>query len=431
MALVTLAVAGCSGSGDDEIAPVASAPTEPVATMAPRGEAGRVLAAGDNDRGQLGWRGGAISTALVPVGGAAGAAVLDSVKDVAAGANHSLAVTADGQVLAWGGNKAGQLGDGTTTDRPTPVLVRAPDGATGALDKVTAIWSDSDFSMALRSDGTLVTWGAGDAGQRGIGELPPPLYPTTVRSADGTQPLTGVVAASADGRTALALTGEGVALAWGNNDDGQLGIGSLESRNLPTPVAGLAGKEALDQVVEISVGGQHGIARLVDGRVVAWGSNVDGQLGDGTRDNRLRPGPVVGVDGIGSLRDVVQVSAAERYNLALRSDGTVVGWGANGGGQLGDGTHQGRAVPAVVLESNRQPLRNVREIRAGEAYAVAILTDGSLRTWGANGRGQLGQGRPTEAIEYPARVATAAGARLGRVLNAGVGEKHLLVVTAS
>lgn len=420
-----LVAAGCGGSASPAATPPASPP--PVAGSA--GErTGAVWTSGLNANGQLGRPGATIEPDLAPVTGAGGEGSLDDVHAVAGGGRHSLAVVGGGKVVAWGANDHGQLGDGTRRDSRVPVPVRAPDGRPGRLDGVVAISANNDFSMALRRDGTVVTWGDGSHGQRGTGKRTSPRAPTTVRAPDGRGTLTGVTAIAADGHTELVLRGNGQVLAWGANDYGMVGDGTRENRLLPVPVRGLDGAGRLKGVVRIAIGGQHGLALLRDGRVASWGHNDLGQLGDGTRRDRLTPALVRGVDGKGVLDDVTGIAAAEKHNYAVRKDGTVVAWGNNTAGQLGDGTVKLRAVPVdVVGRGKAERLRGVAQIFAGEAYGAAILTDGTPLTWGAGGSGQLASGKET-ARSRPGKLVTTHGKAPATTLSVGVGERHLILL---
>lgn len=420
---VLLAAAACGGSAAPVSAPQASPP--PAAGSA--GAGGTVWTSGFNASGQLGRAGAAADPRLGPVTGVGGRGRLDRAVAVAGGGRHSLAVLDGGRVVAWGANDDGQLGDGTTRDSGVPVRVRAPDGRPGRLDDAVAVAANNDFSMALRRDGTVVTWGAGSSGQRGTGKRTAPLVPTTVRAPDGRGALTGVTAIAADGHTELVLRGDGQVFAWGANAHGMVGDGTREDRSLPVPVRGLDGAARLDGAVRIAVGGQHGLALLRDGRVASWGHNELGQLGDGTRRDRLTPALVSGVGGKGVLDGVAAVAAAEKHNYALRGDGTIVAWGNNTAGQLGDGTVKPRTAPVNVAGRSAPKLRGATRVFAGEAYGAAILTDGTLLTWGAGGSGQLGSGKRAPRSR-PGTTLTVEGAVPAHALSVGVGERHLILL---
>ncbi|MGI5167243.1 RCC1 domain-containing protein [Spirillospora sp. CA-253888] len=425
LAASTLAAAACQGGSPSRAAP---APAPSPAAAGSVGGAGAVWTSGYNSNGQLGRTSDDdMDVSLAAVAGPGGRGTLRGAVAVAGGGRHSLAVLAGGRVVAWGANDHGQLGDGTVRDSRVPVPVRAPDGAPGELAGVVAIGANSDFSMALLGDGKVVTWGEGKAGQRGIGKKAAPRTPTTVLAPDGRKPLTGVQAIAVDGRTELALRKNGEVLAWGANTYGMVGDGTTKNRPLPVPVRGLDGAPKLTGVSRLSIGGQHGMALLRDGRVASWGRNELGQLGSGDRTGRLTPGLVTGPGGKGALDGVVAISSAEKHNYALRRDGTLVSWGNNTAGQLGDGTLAVRTSPVPVKGAHGSVLRGVTQVYAGEAYGVAILSDGTPVSWGAGGKGQLGSGNRVPRSR-PGTLVMAHGDTPGNALMAGVGERHLILL---
>ncbi|MEV5824495.1 chromosome condensation regulator RCC1 [Spirillospora sp. NPDC052242] len=396
-------------------------PTAPAAT------AGEVWSVGLDSFGQLGRKADGFDVALGPVRAPTGQGTLTGVKALAAGERHSLALLADGRVLAWGSNSNGQLGDGTSKPRSVPVPVRAPDGAAGELRGVTGIAASGNLSLALLSDGRVVTWGAGGSGQRGIGTTEAPAHPTTVRDAEGDAPLTGVASIAAGDQACLVALRDGRVLSWGGNLAGILGTAGVTARALPAPVSGAGGQGGLTGVVELAAGNKHAIARLKDGRVLSWGKNDHGQLGDGTTRGRWTPGPVAGPSGGAPLGDVTAIAAGGNHNYALLEDGTMVAWGSNGNGQLGDGGTRPSARPVPVKGSHTPKLRGVTGVEAGDGFGVALLAGGSALTWGADGKGQLGAGSRLPRSR-PGPIILAQGARAGAFLSAAAGGHHLLIL---
>ncbi|MFD0901348.1 RCC1-like domain-containing protein [Actinomadura sediminis] len=396
-------------------------PTAPAAT------AGEVWSVGLDSFGQLGRKADGFDVALGPVRAPTGRGTLTGVQALAAGERHSLALLADGRVLAWGNNSNGQLGDGTSKPRSLPAPVHAPDGATGELRGVTRIAAAGNLSVALLSDGRVVTWGAGGSGQRGIGTTDSPARPTTVRAPGGGGPLTGVTSIATGDQAVLVTMADGRVLSWGGNLAGILGTEGVTARALPAPVTGTDGHGELTGVAELAAGNKHAIARLKDGRVLSWGKNDRGQLGDGTTRGRWTPGPVVGVSGGAPLRGVTAVAAGGKHNYALLKDGTMVAWGSNGNGQLGTGGTRPSARPVPVRGSHTPKLRGVTGVEAGNGFGVALLAGGSALTWGAAGKGQLGAGSRLPRSR-PGPIILAQGARAGAFLSAAAGGHHLLIL---
>jgi alpha-tubulin suppressor-like RCC1 family protein len=189
------------------------------------------------------------------------------------------------------------------------------------------------------------------------------------------------------------------ALAWGDNYAGQVGDGTQAMRTSPARPLGLD-----DGVSQVAAGEGHTLAVRDPGTVLAWGKNTDGQLGDGTLDAHLIPLPVA------TLTGVTKVSAGLSHSLALKSNGTVWAWGDNSKGQLGNGTDTDRRRPVQV-----SILTGVTEIAAGNEFNLARRLDGTVWAWGSNSRGQLGDGtqtprsRPVKVVGLTNIVQIAAG----------------------
>ncbi|WP_410050184.1 RCC1 domain-containing protein, partial [Actinomadura sp. CNU-125] len=206
-------------------------------------------------------------------------------------------------------------------------------------------------------------------------------------------------------------------MSWGGNLAGILGAEGVPARTLPAPVTGEGEQERLTGVVEVAAGNKHAIARLEDGRVVSWGKNDRGQLGDGTTRGRWTPGPVIGTSGGAPLRDVAAIAAGGKHNYALLKDGTMVAWGSNGNGQLGIGGDRASARPVPVKGTYTPKLRGVTGVEAGNGFGVALLAGGTALYLGADGKGQLGAGSRLPRSR-PGPIILAQGARAGSFLGA-------------
>lgn len=237
-------------------------------------------------------------------------------------------------------------------------------------------------SVAVR-DGRVWTWGDNAYGQLGQPDAGRALRPRPVAGLDG------VTAVSAAWHT-LAVTRDGHVYAWGRNDLGQLGNGRCgigEKSYEPVRVDGL------EHIVAVAAGWDHSLALARDGQVYAWGCRSHGQLGDGVRKTGE---PVTRPQAVPGLTQIKMIAAGGQHSLALGNDGTVYAWGSNWNGQLGNGktgrgTHS--ATPqAAVGPNGKGALTGAVSIAAGALHSVAVAADGTVYAWGYNGTGQVPEG---------------------------------------
>lgn len=317
---------------------------------------------GENFWGQLG--NGTTSNARTPVivSGTAG-----GIAAISPGHVHTCALTEGGGAKCWGNNLGGQLGDGSRRERLVPV------GVSGLGNRAVGIAAGNEFTCAVTDAGGATCWGWNGGrndfwllgnGSRSNRNAPVDVFGLT----------NGVASISTSYDLTCAVSDAGRAKCWGNNYRGQLGDGTTEPRKTPVRVDGL------EHVVGIAAGGDHACALTEVGGVKCWGANYEGQVGDGTTQNRLTP-----VDVSGLTRDVVAISAGYGYTCALTEAGGVKCWGANYEGQLGDGSTQNRLTPVGV-----SGLRSgITAISTGESHACAITHVGAATCWGS---GPLGDG---------------------------------------
>lgn len=312
-------------------------------------------------------------------------------QSIATGGFHTLAICNDSTVKAFGENASGQLGNGSTIDSNIPVAVSGLSGViavSGGGDQTSA------HSMALKSDGSVWTWGSNQYGALGDGSFINSYVPMQVSG------LSQVNAISAGGWHSVALKNDGTVWTWGFNSDGQLGDSTVINQSIPIQINGLS------NIVAIAAGTYHTLALKNDGTVWAWGDNAYGQLGDGTSTDRLYPVQVSGLIG------VIKLAAGRFFSLAVKSDGTVWTFGDNVYGQLGNGSTIGSNVPIQVTG-----LTGVTSAvtATGAFHCLAVKSDGSIWSWGRNSNGNLGINTtanspvPVQMLSISSAVGVAAG----------------------
>jgi alpha-tubulin suppressor-like RCC1 family protein len=279
---------------------------------------------------------------------------------LASGNDHVCGLDAAGVAMCWGANDGGQLGDGSTTDRPSPVPVRAE-------LRFASLTAGDVHTCGLAGGGVPLCWGQNLSGQLGDGTRTDSRFPKPVGN--------GITFASlvAGWNHTCGLTENGNAFCWGLNSDGQLGDGSALDRLLPTLVRGA--------MESLAAGSAH-TCGISAGDVFCWGQNLSGQLGDGTTESRRQPTQVQGLPA-----PATQIAAGAVHSCALLGDGRAFCWGQNLHGQLGDGTTQNRSSATAVAGTVR-----FRSISAGGALTCGTATTGGQYCWGLNQAGQLGDG---------------------------------------
>ncbi len=296
---------------------------------------------------------------------------------VSAGYRHSLALKNDGTVWAWGNNSFGQLGDGAWESTEIPVQVKSLtsiiaieaggtkyESATGA----SSINSQSSgFSIALKDDGTVWTWGSNSV-----------LWNDTAKSNKLPQQmsvLTDIIAIAAGGFHKLALRQDGTVWAWGDNHFGQLGNDSHTNNKIPSQVF------YLKDIVAISASNEHSMALTKDSLVWTWGD-----LPPTTGPKKFHCVPTQ----VKNLQGTIAISAGKDHYMTIAKNGWVLTWGNNRFGQLGNGTTKTKYYKIKIYKV--LSLDKVAAISGGSGFSLALKKDGTIWAWGFNRYGELGNG---------------------------------------
>jgi alpha-tubulin suppressor-like RCC1 family protein len=311
---------------------------------------------------------------------------------LAAGANYSLALRSDGTLWAWGADSygsaiSGQLGIGNAPDQWYPVQV-------SSSTSVIGIAAGTYHSLAVTTDGRVWAWGRNTYGQLGIsGTVNNPNFVNTPQLVIGG---TNVVAVAAGAYHSVALTSGSAVLAWGDNDGGQLGINS--QNNQPTPVQ-VSGSSGLAGVTAIAAGAHFTMALTSGSSVWVWGDNTWDQCCQGSSDYGFYSVPIEVINS--QITNIVAIAAGDNHALALQSNGMVWTWGDNQYGELGGGNSipLDSSAPVQVLTSTGT-LTGVVSIAAGPGFSIAVKNDGTVWSWGELGdSGLLGSGSNNVATQ--------------------------------
>jgi alpha-tubulin suppressor-like RCC1 family protein/uncharacterized protein YecT (DUF1311 family) len=400
--------------------------------------AGGVLAFGVNAVGQLGSSANIGTSNPNPTPTVVGLpGEVGPVTQVAAGGGHSLVLTASGQLYAFGFNEYGQLGSsadsGTNNPDPTPTLVGLP----GAIGPVTQVAAGEDHSLAVTASGQLYAFGFNYYGQLGrstnTSSGDPNPTPTVVTLAGEIGPVTRV---AAGGNHSLAVTASGQLYAFGYNGYGGLGSATNSGTGTPTPTptpVSLPGE--IGPVTQIAAGGAHSLAVTASGQLYAFGLNGTGELGSVTNIGTSNPNPTPTLVTLpGEIGPVTQVAAGGNHSLAVTATGQLYAFGLNGTGELGSATNNGTNNPNPTPTPVSLPgeIGPVTQVAAGLNHSLAVTASGQLYAFGFNYYGQLGSSTNNGTDNpnpTPTLVSLASGTTIDTVAK-GEAAQHSLVIVS-
>ncbi|XP_020204702.1 ultraviolet-B receptor UVR8 isoform X1 [Cajanus cajan] len=291
---------------------------------------------------------------------------------VSAGASHSVALLSGNVVCSWGRGEDGQLGHGDTDDRLLPTKLSALDG-----QDIICVTCGADHTMACSEFGKDVySWGWGDFGRLGHGDHSDMLIPHPIKALQGLK----IQQIACGDSHCLAVTMDRHMLSWGRNQNGQLGLGTIEDSLLPQKIQKFEGIP----IKMVAAGAEHSVAITEDGNLYGWGWGRYGNLGLGDRNDRLLPEKVT-VDG----DKITMVACGWRHTICVSSSGGLYtnGWGKYG--QLGHGDFEDHLVPRKVQALSD---KFISQVSGGWRHSMVLTSSGQLLGWGWNKFGQIGVG---------------------------------------
>ena len=355
---------------------------------------------GDNINGQLGINlAGSTTYRTTPVTTFAGT---PDWKQIASGYGHMAGIKNDGTLWVWGYNYYGQLGNnlsGNAGIRCTPVTTFT--GGTNWLQ----VACSHDSTAAIKTDGTLWTWGRNTNGQIGDNTTNDRCTPVTTFAGgiNWSQVTCGY-------NNIAAIKTDGTLWTWGSNIDGQLGDNTTNDRY--TPVTTFSGGTNWKQVFA-GTSSYQTAAIKTDGTLWMWGNNFSGQLGI---NNTVLTSCLTPITTFSGGTNWKQVSCGRNHTSAIKTDGTLWCWGSNSGNQtatVGDNTTNDRCTPVTTFAGGT----NWKQVSCGYNFNMAIKTDGTLWGWGSNYNGNLGANNTTSPICTP--ITTFAGGTYWRQVACG------------
>lgn len=359
---------------------------------------GRVFSWGYNNKGQLGD--GTTIRTLTPVEITQQFSLEqdDKIISVALGDMHSAALSSKGRLFTWGWNFYGRLGDGTTTNRFVPTEITSLFNL-NSDEVITKVALGVSCSAAITSEGRLFTWGENASGQLGDGTISNKSTPVDITEKFELEGDEKIIDASIGYVHMGALTSKGRLSAWGNNAYGQLGNGTNNLQVNPIEITSFMDLNTAETPVSIHLGAYHTMVVTSDDRVFTWGNNTKGQLGNETLTNMTSPVDITDKLMLGTNEHIVLSSSGDSYSILVTSVGRVFSWGENTNGQLGDGLNVNLSSPKdITSQFNLESNEAFRLLSTGESHSTLLTTYGKIIIWGDNENGKLGDNTTTDTL---------------------------------
>jgi uncharacterized repeat protein (TIGR02543 family) len=314
----------------------------------------------------------------------------ESIMKIASGAYFSAALTTEGRLLTWGSNGYGQLGNQTLVSQSVPVDITNHFNLLPE-ETILDVSLGGYHSAALTSGGRIFTWGFNNYGQLGDGTTVNQNTPVDTTAYFNLMGEETIIDIELGWFHSMALTSNGRLLMWGSNGSGRLGDGTTIHKNTPLDITSQFNLTVGESIVKISAGEEHSSALSSSGRIFTWGRNAQGQLGDNTTTLKTSPVNITSLFTLNEGETIVDISLGDHHTSALTSHGRMFIWGNNEWGQLGDGTLTYRKIPIdITARFNLIAEDHITHISLGGYHSAAVTLKGFVYTWGKNVFGQLG-----------------------------------------
>jgi len=323
----------------------------------------------------------------------------ETIVGFAVGGNRSFALTSNGRVFAWGVNHYQSLGDGSYSNRTIPYDIT--NGFNLSLDeKIIKISTGNYHTVAISSNGRVFTWGYNYYGQLGDGTTINKSTPHDITDQFNLTNNETIDKITVGGDHSLVLTSNGRVYSWGRNSNDQLGIGYVYAGEISANPMEITYKFELstdEKIIEINSKYNHSFAISSSGRIFGWGNNIDGQIGS---EYFTVIEEISDVFNLAAKEVIIKMIAGSNHSLALTSYGNVYAWGSNLYGQLGDGTTTSSTTPInVTSQFNLSTNEIIVDIKSGYYHSTAITSSDNVYTWGRNDYSQLGDGTSDSSYE--------------------------------
>lgn len=318
----------------------------------------------------------------------------ESIEHISLSGLHSMLATSNGRIFAWGFNSYGQLGDNTRVDKINPVDITQQFNLNFG-ETISHLSIGRFYSMLVTTHGRVFTWGLNSSGQLGNGTLVDGLVPAEITNQFNFDVLETVEKIYSGGSHAMLVTSTGRVFTWGLNDQGQLGDGTLNDISVPTDITAQFNFSMGEYVSQINLGEQNSMLVTSLGRVFVWGDNFFGQIGDGTIISRNLPTDITINFNFLDNESAHLIDFGSKHAMLVSTLGRIFTWGRNNSGQLGDGTNISRRLPTLITDRfDFNELETISHIHLNN-HSILITSESRVFTWGDNYFYQLGDGTNT------------------------------------